>query len=542
MRSIRIVFLLVVLALTMVAAPLQAQDDDTAMTVSWLQEPDSLNPMYTTMTFAGYTYQLFLAPAWTLDADLNPLAVLVEEVPSQENGGISEDGTTFTLTLKEGLVWSDGDALDSADFIFTYDMIMSEQNAPVSTSPYDQIATIEAPDAQTVVISFDEPYAPWLALFSFVLPEHVLGPVFDSEGTLDTADFNRAPSVASGPYMLETWDFGNFARFVKNENFVGGVANIDTIVVTFVPDDQTYVANLLNGEADLGTFVPPNEVPGLEDAGLSVDIIPSGYNEGWFFNVDPELAHPAMQDVRVRQAIALGFDRSSVVSDLLLGVLPAGASYWENTPYANPELEPVPYDPDTARALLDEAGWVDEDGDGIREKDGETLTIRYITNTRQLRRDIQAVAQQQLAEIGIEIVLENYESNVFFNGYAEGGPAATGQYDIAEWSSSPDAFPDPDTSRFQCNEIPTEETLSGGNWNYFCDPELDELFEQQRTLTNTEERIAVWHEIDQRVYDSYVWVSVWHDADIWVIGSDLENVNLNGVFPFWDVVNWTVSE
>jgi len=541
MRITRTLFLMVVLALGVVFAPVSAQDDDTAITVSWLQEPDSLNPMYTTMTFAGYTYQLFLAPAWSLDDTLTPVPVLVEEIPSQENGGISEDGTTFTLTLKEGLTWSDGDPLDSADFQFTYDMILSEQNAPVSTSPYDQIASLETPDAQTVVISFDEPYAPWLALFSYVLPEHVLAPVFESEGSIDNADFNRNPTVSSGPYMLEEWDFGNFTRFVKNESYVGGVANIDTIIVTFVPDDQTYVANLLNGSADLGTFVPPNEVPGLIDAGLEVNIIPSGYNEGWFFNVDPELAHPAMQDVRVREAIALAFDRSSVVDDLLLGVLPAGASYWENTPYANPELEPVPYEPDRARELLDEAGWVDEDGDGIREQDGETLSLRFITNTRQIRRDIQAVAQQQLAEVGIEVIIENYESNVFFNGYAEGGPAATGQYEIAEWSSSPDAFPDPNTSRFQCDEIPTEETLSGGNWNYFCDPELDELFEAQRVETDTQARIDIWHEIDQRVYDSYIWVSVWHDADIWVIGADLANVNLNGVMPFWDVVNWEVS-
>lgn len=541
------VTLLLVLLMVFFTIPVAKAQDSKTITVSWLQEPDSLNPMYTTMTFSAYTYQLFLTGAWTLDASLNPVPVLVEEIPSTDNGGISEDGTTFTLKLKEGMVWSDGDPLDSADFLFTYDMVLSEQNAPVSTSPWDRIASVEAPDELTVVITFDEPYAPWLGLFSYVLPEHVLRPVFEDEGTLDTAEYNLNPTVGNGAYVLETWDYGNFARFVKNENFVGGVANIDTIIVTFVPDDQTYVANLLNGSSDLGTFVAASDVPELEAAGLSVEIIPSGYNEGWYLNVDPELAHPAMQDVLVREAIALAFDRQSVVEDLLLGVLPAGASWWENTPYANPDLDPVAYDPDRARELLDEAGWVVtgdpvvEGGDGLRSKDGVDLVLRFATNTRQIRRDIQAVAQQQLGLVGIEVQLENYESNVFFNGYADGGPVATGQYDIAEWSGAPDTFPDPDTSRFTCADIPSEETLSGGNWNYYCNPELDELIAQQIVETDYEARIALWNQIDEIIYNDYVWIGVWHDADIWVVGSSLVNANINGVYPFWDVVNWDIA-
>ena len=465
-----------------------------------------------------------------------------------DNGGFNEDGTVITLTLKEGLTWSDGEALDSADFLFTYEMVLSEQNAPVTTSPYDRVASVEAPDAQTVVITFDEPYAPWLGLFSWVLPEHVLRPVFEDEGTLDFAEFNQAPSVASGPYILEDWDFGNFARFVANESYVGGRPNIDQIIVTFVPDDTTYVRNLAAEESDLGTFVAPSDVPELEEAGLTVEVIPSGYNEGWYLNVDPELAHPAMTDVLVRQAIAHAFNRDAISTDLLNGVLPPAASYWENTPYANPDLAPVAYDPDRARELLDEAGWVQTgdplvtDGDGLRTKDGVELRLRFITNTRQVRRDVQAVAQQQLREVGIDVELENYESNVFFNGYVDGGPAATGQYDIAEWSASPDTFPDPDTARFMCAQIPTDDAPTGGNWNYYCNEELDALFEEQVTATDFNERVEIFHQIDEILYNDYVWVGVWHDADIWVINPRIENAIINGVSPFWNVVEWDVAQ
>ena len=537
-KSLFIVLLIVLLA----AFAGQVGAQGKSLTISFPQEPDNLNPMYTTMTFSGYTYQLFLVGAWQYDENYNPVPVLVEELPSAENGGISDDGTVFTLKLKEGMLWSDGDPLDSADFVFTWEMVMSEANTPLTRSPWDRIASVEASDPTTVVVTFDAPYAPWLRLFSFVLPQHVLGPVFEAEGNIDNAAFNRAPSVANGPYMVDEWNFGNFIRFRPNPNYVGGVAKIDTVVVTFIPDDQAYVASLLAGDSELGTFVSPNEVANLEAAGLDVRLIASGYNEGWFLNASPERAHPAMQDVNVRKAIGLGFDRFTVVRDLLDGVFPVTTSWWENTPFASPNLEPVPYDPAEANRLLDEAGWRDTNGDGVRDKDGVELELRFIATTRQIRRDIQAVAQQQLAEIGIKVNIENYESNIFFNGYAEGGPAATGQYDIATWSSAPGDFPDPDTSRWTCEQIPSDDNPTGANWNYYCDPRIDELTLAQTQATDYDERVAIFNEMDELIYNAYIWLGVWYDADVWVIGKDVVNANPNGTHPFWDIVNWDKAE
>lgn len=533
--------LLAALALMVgLAAPAAAQGK--TLTVSWPQEPDSLNPMYTTMTFAGYTYQLFLAATWEFDENYELAPILVGEIPSAGNGGISEDGTTFTLKLKDGLTWSDGDPLDSADFVFTYEMYMSDKNTPLTRTPWEEFESIEAPDPTTVVIKFAEPYAPWSGQLSLrPIPEHILRPVFEADGTLDNAAWNSNPTVGSGAFILQEWDRGNFARFAPNPNFAMGAPKIETLVVTFIPDDQAYVASLEAGDSELGTFIDPRDVPRLQDAGLDVRLIPSGYNEGWFFNASPERAHPAMTDLRVRKAIALGFDRFSMVEDLLGGVLPVGHSYWEQTPYANPDLPPVPYDPEQAKALLDEAGWVDTNGNGIRDKDGVELELRFVSTTRQIRQDMKALAQQQLGEIGIGISIENYESNVFFNGYAEGGPAATGQYDIATWSSSPGGFPDPDTNRFQCDQVPSDDNPVGGNWNYYCDPALDELFAKSRVTTDFDERVAIYHQIDKLIYDSYIWINTWYDADIWVVGSRVQNARLNGTTPFFDVVNWDVA-
>jgi peptide/nickel transport system substrate-binding protein len=155
--------------------------------------------------------------------------------------------------------------------------------------------------------------------------------------------------------------------------------------------------------------------------------------------------------------------------------------------------------------------------------------------------DIQAIAQEQWGEIGIEIVLENYPSDVFFNGYNEGGPIAQGNYDIAEWSSSPAVYPDPDTLGYDCDQIPSDENPTGSNWTYFCNEELDALLKQQRSTTDLATRIDLWHQITDIIYNNYVWAGVWYDADVWWSGGGLKIGALNGVSPFWDIVNWDVE-
>ena len=140
-----------------------------------------------------------------------------------------------------------------------------------------------------------------------------------------------------------------------------------------------------------------------------------------------------MLDVNVRKAIALATDRFTIVKDLLVeSINPVNVTFWDTTPpYQTDTLKPYPYDPEQAKQLLDAAGWMDSNGDGIRDKDGKKveLIVRYITNQRELRKNVQAVVEQQWKQVGIGAELENYSSDVFWNGFNDGGPQALGQYD-----------------------------------------------------------------------------------------------------------------
>jgi peptide/nickel transport system substrate-binding protein len=522
------------------AAP-AAPDASSLATITFVQEPDNLSPLYTTMWFSGILTDLWLVGLWNFDDNLEPVPQLAVEIPSAENGGISEDGLTLTVRLREDAAWSDGEPVTADDFVFTYNAIMDDRNTVLSRSPYDlHVASVEAADEQTVVINFNAPYAPWLtSIFTYVLPEHVLGPVMEADGTLDGADWNRMPGVGVGPYVFTEWESGSHILFTRNENH-WQPGTIERIFVRIIPDDAAQIAAIKAGDSDIGVFISFSDVPDLQALGtLEVVSVVSGFMEGMFFNFG-ENAHPAMQDVSVRQALAYGFDRWQITEDLLLGLSQPPASPWDLSPYASPDVQPMPYDPEQASALLDEAGWV-MGADGVREKDGEKLVLRYVTNMRALRLDTQVVVQDMFRELGVEFELINHPSDIFFGGYADGGAIATGEYDIAEWSSQPEGFPDPNTSRWLCSEIPSEENPVGGNWSYYCNEELDALLIGQATTVDITERIAIFGEIQNILMEDMVWLGVWQDNDLWTVSNRLGNVRISGADPFWNIAEWTLE-
>jgi peptide/nickel transport system substrate-binding protein len=514
----------------------------------WTQEFDTLSPLYTNMWFVSVVYPAYLCSAWLFDDQNNAFPNLVTEIPSNENGGISADGRTITLRLRDDIVWSDGVPITSADFKFTYDMFMANSNAVNSRSPYDIIESLETPDERTVVITFPEPYAPWLALLfsgstsgTAIVPAHILQPVFDAEGTLDTAEWNTAPTVGCGPFVFEEWQSGSFARFVANENYWLGRPKLDELFFQFVPDSASQIAALVAGDGDVGTFFDYPDLPQLEEAGIDVVNSFSGYNEGWYLNMHPEKGNPALQDVRVRQALAYGFNREKLAQDLLLGGTKVAATDWDNSPWIDPTITPYPYDPDKAKALLADAGWTDTNGDGTVDKDGVELILKFGTTNREVRQDTQAVAQQDLAAVGIGTDLQSYDSDLFFSSYQDDGPSANFSLDIIEYSDSPD-FPDPNTSVWLCSEIPSDENPAGGSPTGLCDEKLDALFTKQASQVDFMERQQTMFEITRYIFDQAYWIGLWQDPDLFGFSDRMINVKMSGATPFFNIFEWDITQ
>ncbi len=513
-------------------------------TFIWTQEFDSLNPLYTNMWFSSVTQQIWNCWAWDFDDKNNAMPVLVKEIPSTQNGGISADGKTITLKLRDGIVWSDGQPITADDFVFTYQMTVDPKNKVATTSPYDLMESVTAPDKTTVVSTFKDPYAPWLGvLWRGIIPAHVLKPVFDKDGTIDNAEWNRAPTVSCGPFNFDKWESGSYARFVANEKYWLGRPKLDEIFFRFVPDDASMIAALKNKEGDLGTFFSYSDLGDLEKAGLTIYKVFSGYNEGIYINLRQDKGHeghPALQDQQVRQAIVYAIDRASLVKNLLLGRTEVAATYWDNMPANDPSLKPYPSNPEKANQLLDSAGWVDSNGDGTRDKGGVELVLRYGTTTRQIRQDTQAYLQQQLAAVGIKVDLFTYAYDTYFADYANNGPAAQGQLDLFEYSTNPH-FPDPDTFEWLCKEIPTDANPSGVNWTGVCDEELNGLFEQQATQVDPAQRLTTFHKITRLIFDKVYFFGLWQDPDLWGVSSRLTGIKISGATSFFNIREWDMA-
>jgi peptide/nickel transport system substrate-binding protein len=184
---------------------------------------------------------------------------------------------------------------------------------------------------------------------------------------------------------------------------------------------------------------------------------------------------------------------------------------------------------------------VDTNGDGVRDKDGVELEISHATTIKEIRQDVQAVMQQQLAEVGIKLDVQAVDDTLFFAGYGDNGPAARGEYDIQEWSDGP-LFPDPDIYYWLCDQIPTDENPEGENWFYICDEELDSLIQLQSTQVDAVERQKTISQINQLFYDKVYIIGLWQDPDYYAVSPRMKNVKFSGVTMFYNIAEWDMEQ
>jgi len=529
--------------------PATAPRPTKTLRITFTQEPDNLNPLYTSMWFSALTREFWLRTtllAWNDTPE--PIPEIAAEIPSHANGGVSSDGLTLTYNLRHQVAWSDGTPLTAADYVFTYQMLMHEKNTVQTRDPYDKyVANVEAPDPYTLVVRLHRPFAAWATrIFGSsnggAIPRHILEPVFRGDGTLDHAAWNRHPTVGHGPFRLQAWEAGSHLLFAADPSYWRGAPKIERILIRIVPDDAAQVATLKTGETDMGMFISWADVPDLQKLGtLDIVQVSSGFKESLFFNLSPERGHPAQQERRVRQALVMAIDREQLSKDLLFGLTRPALTFWDHSPFADTTVAPLAYDPIGAARLLDEAGWHTRP-DGWRAKDGQRLALRYVTTTRDIRKHTQVVVQQMLQRLGIAVEIYNHTSDVFFSGYGDGGPIARGQYDLAQWTTAPDGFPDPDTAQWLCAEIPSEQNPAGGNWTYLCDPLLDQLLREQASTVDAQTRRDLFQHMSRIIAEQVYWVSLWDDPDVYAVHKRVKNVRLSGVMPYWHCYAWEVTQ
>lgn len=526
LTRLSLVSALVISALTLMGVFTTAAQDESVLVVGFEQEPPNLWPL-NTLTFGGVLESFYSRDLWDWDVDRNIYPLMVDEIPSVENGGISvndEGNTVVTITLSEGLEWSDGTPITAADCEIWHTIRTDRSTSTnVSRNAYPDLALDFAID-EANPLSFSITYA---GTFADVLvapekpecryPAHVFGPMIADGGVLEDSpyfvggmDFDGLKTVSYGPYSISEWNIGENVILVKNPTWDGPAPAWDRIVVPFITDSAQMRNALTVGEIDV-TFNWSDDQQADYAAidGVETVAIPGVYSDALWIRmgengVSDEHGGTALLDPTVRQAIAHAVDRTTLAEELVgPGVLVPTSWYpqflWpEELPY-------LEYDPELAASMLDEAGWT-LNADGIREKDGVTLdNLRFVTTENELRNNYQLFIQEYLAEIGIGVDIQIIPATVLFATFGDGGTLTNYEWDLAIFANSANALSPTSYDDYKCAGIPSAENPDGFNPWQFCDDRYDELDALIATTLPGPERDALVAEAVTLHWEGFFW-------------------------------------
>jgi peptide/nickel transport system substrate-binding protein len=432
----------------------------------------------------------------------------------------SDDGLTWTYTLREGLLWSDGEPLTADDVVFTINRAREE-----AWLNYDSTVaniTASAPDERTVVLESSVPDPKLPTMDVYILPEHIWGEL----GPREITRYDGLDGVGSGPFTIAELRRGEFWRLEANENYWAGRPAIDEVVFRLFNNTDAMVAALTAGEIDAAHYVPESSFEQLSETEgiVAIEGQQGGFDElavnGGDGLGDP---HPALLDLRVRQAIAHAIDEQTIIDRVLEGL---GAPSEAMSPSANPEWIPeIPdeerfdFDLDRARELLDEGGYEDTDGDGIREMPGggQPLDLVFAVRTEsQTAPGIAEFVSGWLQEIGIAVTQRPMNDTRLLE------VVGRGDYDMFVWGWVPFVDPDPMLSYFKCDQIASdpEDPTNYYNDANLCDAEYDRLYEEQKVELDEERRIEIVHEMLRRFYSHAVYHVLYLDTDLQAYRTD----------------------
>ena len=515
-RSLALVTLVILIALMAPAAGAQ-DEDEVVLTIGLTQALDTLN---VTAGFLVSEYEFWTLQYATLTdkaaEDFAPIPGLAE------SWEVSEDGLTVTYTLREGLLWSDGEPLTADDVAWTINT--SAEQEWLNHASVTGNLTATALDERTVEIVTAEPDPRLPTMDAYILPRHIWEPVASGRPR-DLRTYPADDGVGSGPFVLDEHRPGEFLRLTANPNYWGAPIAVDTVIFRFFANPEAMAAALEAGELDAAHGIPPNAVESLrENPDLTVVEGHQGGFDEIAFNLGAGVGqpHPALLDLQFRTAIAHSIDKEAALEDILFGL---GRPATTISPGADPkwipeltEEEDFEYDPVLANSILDEAGYLDTDGSGIREMPGggEDIVLRHmVIADSPVASSVAEFLSGWLADIGIGITTETFDEGQLIEVIGRG------DYDSFQWGWTPFVDPDPMLSYFTSAQLPYEEDPSDyyndANWT---DPEYDRLYQEQRVDLDPQSRVETVHEMLRIMHAAAGYMPLWYSPDLQAYRND----------------------
>jgi len=508
----------VLAVLLLLSSIMTTAQDPVTLRVGWGGSPDSLNPGIGVLAESFTIWGLVYDSMYELNLDGSYSLELAESVD------ISDDGLVYTYTLRDGITFHDGEPLTASDVVFTYNLYQNTSDfvfLPVYTGYFD---SVEATDDRTVVITLTEaiPNMESQLVFLYVLPEHIWGDVENP------AEFENADLIGTGPFSLAGYSQNEFVQLAAVSDHYLYSPIINELIFQTFDNQDALVQALRTGQVDMITEMPQTAVVGLRNEENIEVVIGPPQSPGVtdiIFNVVSEencpaddgicSGHPALQDIVVRTALAHATDKQQIIDVVLLGLgnpgttlIPDGLGIWYNT-----DLVDYEYNIDMANQMLDEAGYIDTDGDGVREMpDGtQPLTFRmnYPTDSTSGPR-MSELLNDMWAQIGIQTEIQALDADALT---AVCCPSF--DYDVILWGWGSD--PDPS---FLLSVMTTAEIRTGTSETGYSNPEYDALFAEQATELDLDRRIELVWEIQRIVHEDLPYIIPYYSANVQAYRSD----------------------
>ncbi len=541
------------------SATISNSQQDKILRLLYWQAPTILNPHLSTGFKDAEASRITLEPLASFNSEGRLIPFLAAEIPTLENGGIAADGKSVTWKLKQNVKWSDGEHFTAEDVVFTYEFIANPQVGSVSAGTYDIVESVEAIDDYTVKVNFKDVSPAWHLVFvgvsGMILPQHVYQQYNGSNAR--GAPTNLKP-IGTGAYRVVEFRPGDTVIYEPNSEFRQVEALSFERVELKGGGDATSAARavLQTGDADYAYNLQADAsvLQQLEAAGQGIVVTNyGGLMERIIINhSDPnkvapsgerssvKFPHPFFRDPQVREALALAIDRDTI-AEQLYGItgkatpnfIVAPEQYVSN----NTSYE---HNFDLANQLLDEAGWKDTNGNGIRDKNGTEMQILFQTSINSLRQKTQTVVKQSLQSIGVGVELKSIDPSVYFSSDPSNNETTGHFYADLQMFTAGNMTPDPTAylKLYTCEQIPQKvNNWSGNNNSRYCNPEYERLWQQSTSELDFAKRKKIFISLNDMLVDGHHVIPLVHRADVVAFSNDISGYE----FTPWDLRTWDIA-
>jgi len=442
------------------------------------------------------------------------------------------DGLSWTFSLSDNAKWSDGQAITADDVLFTFnDIVLKKELGATGAGNFTAVKNVEAVNPTSVKFNLSRQFSAlpaYLAYNAGILPRHS----FDGQADPWAFNaFNKSMPITSGPFKVDSYTSGQNVVLARNDAYFGGKPNLDKVVFKVVPDANTQVAQALSGELSIMIMDNKAAVDRVKSAS-QVRVEPRQLVQYYWLALNQ--TDPRFQDVRVRQAFDYAIDRQAIVTAVEKGygkpansaIVPALKAYYD----ASHEAQ-YPFNPDKARQLLADAGWV-AGADGVLQKDGQPFHFSMDVGQRGVLQPTNELIQQNLKAVGIQADLNSMEWNSYIQKVVVNRDY-TASVNWWVYPNDPDVFP----------YFHSSSAGKGFNIPGYKDQKLDDLLTAVQTETDPARRKQSVTELQSFMADNLPYIFLWYPQEIDVINANLQGVpDLNLRDSLHCVAEWWIKK